>query len=631
MNKTIIRIVIVLSGISLLGIVALQFVWFRKMMEMRENQFDRDVKAALGETARRLERDQALFFVSDQLRVLALADTLLASTQHSVQRAIKDETDKRPKPPPHDTVRSRSLTIRQRIMQGSGNQTPFVFFSETRWDSIIDLGTSDLPMAYFFGNESEQLKAQNLPPETENRKKRASGRSSPKENNPDKPANPRADYYNRIVDRQQRLYQEQMREIARMEEEARKFFHHYDPFGGRIRQMGTPAPDNHPGYRAMDQKIKSLENQTHLLNDALNRLVDELQQLKTPAPNRLNIPGTHEILRNELSARNISLPFEYAITTGINDTLARSPAFSVNPKTQRYEANLFADRFFQSGDRISLYFPGRNTQLLKSLSWLILASVLFTFCIVATFVVSIMVILKQKKISEIKTDFINNMTHEFKTPIATISLAADTLVNPRIIGDQERIHYYTRVIKEENKRMNTQVESVLQMALLDKKDFGLNLQPLDVHDLINQAIQNISIQIEKRGGQITPRTEAPDAIARVDEIHFLNVMFNLLDNANKYSPDCPLIEVSTANHQQNLVIEVKDHGMGMDRETRSRVFEKFYRKSTGNIHNVKGFGLGLSYVKAIVTACGGTIRVESEPGKGSAFIIVLPQNNHSHE
>lgn len=631
MNKTIIRIVIVLSGISLLGIVALQFVWFRKMMEMRENQFDRDVKAALTETARRLEKDQALFFVSDQLRVLALADTLLASTQYSVQKARQEETQVRPQQPQRDTVRSRSYAIRQRIMQGGANQPPFVFITETRWDSIIDMAVSDLPMAYFYGTESENLHSEINPPEPENRKKRTSGRLPSRENNPDKPARNREEYYNRLMERQQRMVQEQMREIARMEQETRRFFNSYDPFGSRIRQMAAPPTDNHPGFNAMNQKIKSLENQTHLLNDALTRLVDELQQLKTPAPARLNIPGTHEILRNELSARNINLPFEYAITAGLNDTLARSTAYSANPPAQQYEANLFADRFFQSGDRISLYFPGRNTHMLKSLSWLILASVLFTFCIVATFVVSIMVILRQKKISEIKTDFINNMTHEFKTPIATISLAADTLVNPRIIGDQERIQYYTRVIKEENKRMNTQVESVLQMALLEKKDFGLNLQPLDVHDLIHQAIQNISIQIEKRGGQITAKTDATDAIARVDEIHFLNVMFNLLDNANKYSPDAPHIEVSTANHANQLMIEVRDHGMGMDRETRNRVFEKFYRKNTGNIHNVKGFGLGLSYVKAIVGASGGSIRVESEPGKGSAFIIVLPQNNHSHE
>jgi two-component system phosphate regulon sensor histidine kinase PhoR len=312
------------------------------------------------------------------------------------------------------------------------------------------------------------------------------------------------------------------------------------------------------------------------------------------------------------------------VISGAADTLSRSSEF--NPKSQNslYQANLFSDRIFETSDRIALYFPDKQNLLYKSMFWLLVASLGFTLIIISTFIFSIQVIIRQKKISEVKSDFINNMTHEFKTPIATISLAADSIVNPRVMADPERIHYYTRVIKEENKRMNNQVESVLQMALLDKMDFSLNLQALDVHDLITQAIQNISLQIEKRNGSISFDLEALDSTALVDEVHFLNVLFNLLDNANKYSPQNPDINIKTTNLEGKLLIKVSDKGMGMDKETKGRIFEKFYRKSTGNIHNVKGFGLGLSYVKAIVAATNGEIWVESEPEKGSCFTIEIP-------
>ena len=630
MNKTVIRIVIFLSGISLVGIVALQFVWFRKMLEMRENQFDRDVKSALSETTRRLERDQTLFYVSDRLRVLAMADTLLASTRNAMQTPVEN-------PAPAHTVRKAdslivsgppsTLSIRKQFWQQFGNQPSVFFYSESSMDSLLTSVEIEIPPFYFLNEEviREPVVVEEVPVRPRDRSSKRKEREELRKHSPGK------DYYEAIVERQKALYNNQLREMKQLEEESRRMMQELGPFGNGLRRVKPPRPEDSPGYKAMSKKIKTLENQTSQMNEALNRLVLEIRQLQTPAQARLDIPSTYQILKQELTHRNISLPFEYAITSVNSDTLARSEGYTPQEKIPTYEARFFSDKFFQTGDSISLYFPGRSNQLLRSMLWLILASVLFTLSIVATFIISILVILRQKKISEIKSDFINNMTHEFKTPIATISLAADTLVNPRIIGDQEKIQYYTRVIKEENKRMNTQVESVLQMAMLEKKDFGLNLQPLDVHDLINQAIQNIAIQIDKRGGKLQARLEAEYSTARVDEIHFLNVMFNLLDNANKYSPDTPEILVSTYNHQQNLFISVKDHGMGMDRETRNRIFEKFFRKSTGNIHNVKGFGLGLSYVKAIVTACGGIIRVESEPGRGSEFIIELPFNTPKDE
>ncbi len=223
-----------------------------------------------------------------------------------------------------------------------------------------------------------------------------------------------------------------------------------------------------------------------------------------------------------------------------------------------------------------------------------------------------------------KSDFINNMTHEFKTPIATISVAADSIVNPKVLTDPEKISYFAGMIKKENARMNRQVEDILTIARFDKKDFEFNWEPVDVHELINEAISGISLQVEKRGGRIDINFEAKNQTITTDKNHFSNVIFNLLDNAIKYSIDKPEISVSTKNRKDGILITVADKGIGMTKAVQMKIFERFYRQTGGNIHNVKGFGLGLSYVKAVIEANGGTITVQSETGKGSSFKLFLP-------
>ncbi len=217
------------------------------------------------------------------------------------------------------------------------------------------------------------------------------------------------------------------------------------------------------------------------------------------------------------------------------------------------------------------------------------------------------------------------MTHELKTPLATISLAIDALTNEKVIHDTEKIKIYSGMIKEENKRMNKQVEKILQAARLEKEEIKLNIQRLDTHQVINKVADNLALQIQEKQGTLTLKLGAANPMIDADDVHFSNIIFNLLDNAMKYSKDAPKIEVQTLNTGNGMLsIKVKDNGIGMDKETQSRVFEKFYRAHTGNIHNVKGFGLGLSYVKAIVEAHDGKIKVESSLGKGSTFTIILP-------
>ena len=268
--------------------------------------------------------------------------------------------------------------------------------------------------------------------------------------------------------------------------------------------------------------------------------------------------------------------------------------------------------------------PHEQSLVLKEILWFIIGSILFTVIITTAFYITIRSLLKQKKLSEIKSDFINNMTHEFKTPLATISLAVDALKNEKVSGDKEKTNYFTGVIKEENKRMNKQVEAILQAALLDKKEVQLNLKKYPAHELINIAVNNMRLPVQEKNGLLDINLDAKNQMIIADEVHFINFVNNLLDNAVKYSKENPVIKLTTSNVANQFKIKIEDNGIGMNKETLSRIFEKFYRAHTGNIHNVKGFGLGLSYVKTMVNAHKGTIKAESILGKGSSFTISIP-------
>lgn len=257
----------------------------------------------------------------------------------------------------------------------------------------------------------------------------------------------------------------------------------------------------------------------------------------------------------------------------------------------------------------------------KQMLWMLIGAVVFTLVIFAAFFITIRALLNQKKLSEIKSDFINNMTHEFKTPLATISLAVDALKNEKVIHDKTKMDYFSGIIKDENKRMNKQVETILQAALLDKQEVQLNVTPLHAQDMITSAINNIQLPLKEKGGILETYFKAANDVILADEVHFTNIINNLLDNAVKYSGDDLKIKLTTLNTTGNLRIKIEDNGIGMNKETLNRVFEKFYRAHTGNIHNVKGFGLGLSYVKSIVDAHHGKIKAESTPGKGSCFTL----------
>jgi len=281
---------------------------------------------------------------------------------------------------------------------------------------------------------------------------------------------------------------------------------------------------------------------------------------------------------------------------------------------------------FLTNEHLFIIIPDFKSQVWQSLTWMIIFSALFTIIIIAAFYITVRTMLNQKKMSEIKSDFINNMTHEFKTPLATISLAVDALKNEKVMNDKAKWQYFNNIIKDENKRMNKHVETILQAALMEKQEFRLNLTPIHIHELLPRIVDNFQLQLNEKNGNVEFLLNAANDIIHVDEVHFTNILSNLIDNAIKYSKENLVIKLTTHRTPRYFIIQIQDNGIGMSKETVKRVFEKFYRAHTGNLHNVKGFGLGMSYVKSVVDAHKGRIRVESTLGKGSTFTIEIPTN-----
>lgn len=297
--------------------------------------------------------------------------------------------------------------------------------------------------------------------------------------------------------------------------------------------------------------------------------------------------------------------------------------YNLKLKNSPYATNLFMHNNTALG-KLIIEFPTRSRIILGRIMTNIILSVLFIAITLFSFLYTVLTILRQKKIAEMKTDFINNMTHEFKTPIATISLAVDSIQSPNIKADPEKVGRFAHIIREENKRMLVQVEKVLQMAQFNNKRLKLSVEYVDVHRLLTQAKEHIELQVKRRGGEVTIDLGATTHIIKGDENHLSNIFHNLLDNANKYSPEEPRIEIRTKDGNGGIIIEIEDHGQGMSREQIKNIFEKFYRIHTGNVHDIKGFGLGLSYVKAMVDAHQGQIHVSSKIGKGSTFQLFFP-------
>ncbi len=375
----------------------------------------------------------------------------------------------------------------------------------------------------------------------------------------------------------------------------------------------------------LEGKLKIFEEKAQSIEETYNQIVMEVKIKDSDTDPRIDQEHLEYQLEETFTNYNIDLDFEYSVERDSeyrDNKIIHSDSY--NHEETDYLIQLFPDDLYLEPYYLYVQFRNKDSHIYQSMGWLLLTSLIFTLVIIFTFAYTIAVILRQKKLSEIKSDFINNMTHEFKTPIATISLAVDSITNPKVLNVPEQIKYFSGIIKKENLRMNNQVENILQMALIDRKELNLNLSNQNIHEMIIKAVEHIQLQVDKRKGTITYQLDAAYYHCQVDTIHLTNVIYNLLDNANKYSPKNPEISIRTSNIHNQLKISVSDKGVGIQKDELSKIFDKLYRISTGDIHNIKGFGLGLTYVKAIVLAHRGDIQVESSPGQGSVFHVTIP-------
>ena len=373
------------------------------------------------------------------------------------------------------------------------------------------------------------------------------------------------------------------------------------------------------------RRVKFVERKTEMVSYVVNELISGNKTIR----NRLNPALLDSLLNIEFESKGIDTDFEYAVSDQQQQTVAYASLASW-PNTffnTEFKVGLFPGDLVSDNSFLFVKFPQQESYLIKKIGITLASSVVLIGIIIFCFVYAIMTILRQKKLSEIKNDFINNMTHEFKTPISTVSLACEALSDDAISKEESFRKRYLGIIDEENKRLGQQVEKVLQMATLDKNEINMKLERLDLHAIINRSIDNIALQVEKSNGTISRALNASKHLVMADEIHITNIIDNLLDNANKYSPEEPEITVFTAMSKGYIAVSVKDNGVGMSKEAQQLVFDKFYRVPTGNVHDVKGFGLGLAYVKTMVEELGGYVEVESQQYKGSKFTIYLPYLN----
>ena len=389
--------------------------------------------------------------------------------------------------------------------------------------------------------------------------------------------------------------------------------------------------------RQSEKQLKNVKTYLDAAEQSGNKITlfqdiaKELQQVDIPLKKRIQPQTIDSLLAIELANHGILLNYNYKISTSKEDSVifikaAQSQAKFIPENT--YKTVLFTKDMVRDAGFLTVTFPEKSSLILKNMNSILFSSAALLLILAGSFAYTISSILRQKKISEMKNDFINNMTHEFKTPVATIMIASEALKDPEINENTARVTKLANIIYDENIRLGNHIERVLNIAKIEKEDLKLDHTAQNMNELITNVVDSMSLQLQKREALLTLNLNANQATVMGDELHLSNVIYNLIDNANKYSQDHPEIIITTENHHHQLVIKVEDKGIGMNRDEQKKIFEQFYRIPTGNLHDVKGFGLGLSYVNNMIKRMNGSIAVRSEKDKGSEFEIRFPLNSN---
>ena len=601
-TKFSIRWLIGLMGAAVLGLLGFQFFWINNALQLHNEQFDLKVADALQEVVRKLEKQEIRYLIQQREQIEQQRHNLATISKNRLV-----QISKRPN--------------RQAAAPALGSD------EATGW--IVEANPTDAltPKTRPFTDGQQRLINEFL-------RQRAA-------------EDPVSEQFLRVHQEQEQFLNEWFGQFFQTRNrllKANQLSEGEFPLDSLEKAFALPnQTQSQQVWRKQVQKIKTKaaqlnknERQETNRNHQAQLLKDVFRDLlfgQRPIEQRVNRQTMDSLLKKALQERRITIPYDFAVKINNAPNLVFSTvAFRADAAiSDLFKTTLFPNELNAAPSELLVYFPDRRGFVLQNIGLTLASSAALLLVILGCFYVAVSTILKQKKLAEIKNDFVNNMTHEFKTPISTIALAVgmaeeQTQTQP----EPARLKRYLKIIGDENKRLGEHVEKVLQMALLERGAIRLNLTTVNIHDTIEKVLNSIGVQLEQRQGEVELEFEATQEYIEADELHLTNILYNLIDNANKYSSNRPHLHIGTRNDDAGLYVRVGDQGQGMGKEQLSRIFEPFYRVPTGNRHDVKGFGLGLSYVKKMTEVHGGRISAESQLGRGSTFEIFLPFQNHEN-
>jgi two-component system phosphate regulon sensor histidine kinase PhoR len=613
--------------LALLGLMSFQWYWIENAIAVKKEQFDRDVNDAMVATVKKIEKQEVIFLANQQMKAQE-QQKLLAITQHKVRRQRKSKPADQEIPSQNEelvlNVENPEKEKHKAILlpKGMSNHTITIAPSDIFWSEP----TFEIPERQM-GLIKDMLEEQNLAWEELTQPTRSLLMRQ-------RSVEDLVGEINRQVIQLSRNERNREPKNLRVNIENQQgvvtYKYYYDnpqaadslSFSQKLaNKVDRPIEIKKKSQeKDFQTKFERAQNKAELVRNVLTDVIHGSRDIYE----RLDRQTLDTLLKNELKIRGIFIPYQYGVKNSSN-LIFSSFAVNYTPDLLKkaYKVLLFPNDLQPQNHFLYVYFPDTQGFILRNMWTVFLSSLLLFLVVGGVFYSSISTMFKQKKLAEIKNDFINNMTHEFKTPISTISLAVEVMKDGEVKKDKGKMNRYLNIIQDENRRLGTQVEKVLQMALLDKGEVKLRLDSVDIHGTIEQVLTNLSVQIEQKNGIVNLKLKADKSEIVADEVHLTNIIYNLLDNANKYSPENSEITICTENLANSLKISISDKGIGMTKDQMARIFERFYRVPTGNLHDVKGFGLGLSYVKKMVELHNGQIFVESKLGEGSKFEIIF--------